>query len=68
MHRKDEIFQSQFNLDPLVVRQRRPNEVRFCDSRLVWTKDDLGLFVVDMQTTNQKDETREAGVLEIDFS
>ena len=61
-YRQDQIFQRDLNLDPLLVAEGRPYEVRLCDCVLVRTKDNLRFLVVDVQTTKEKDETGERGV------
>lgn len=36
--------------------------MRLSDSRLIRVQDDFGLFIIDMQTTQQEDEPRESGI------
>ena len=50
-HRKNEILESHLDLDPFLITQRRPNEVRLRDGVLVWTQNDLRLLLVDVQPT-----------------
>ncbi len=61
-HRQDQILQCNLNLNPLLVGQGRPDEVRLSDSVLVRTQNDLGLLIVDVQTTKEQNETRERRV------
>ena len=49
--REDEVLHRHLDLDPLLIRQRRPDEVWLGDGVLVGVQDDLGLFIVDVQTT-----------------
>jgi hypothetical protein len=36
--------------------------VWFSDCRFIWMKDDLGLLVVNVQTTEEQDETGERSI------
>jgi hypothetical protein len=54
---KNQFLHSDLDLDPLLVRQRRPDEVRLSDCVLIRVKDDLGLLIVDVQTTQEEDKT-----------
>ena len=46
--REDEVLHRQLDLDSLLIRQRRPDEVRLGDGVLVGMQDDLRLSVVDV--------------------
>ena len=61
-YRKDQVLECDLDLDPLFIRERRPNEMRLRDGVLVRAENNLGLFVVDMQTTKEQYEARERGV------
>lgn len=50
-HSQNEVLHGNLNLDPFVVRQCWPHEMWFRDRGLVGMKDDLRLFIVDMQST-----------------
>ena len=56
---QNEILQSHFDLDPVVIAQRRPHEVGLGDGRLVRPQDDLCFLVIDVQTTKQEYQTGE---------
>lgn len=61
-HSQNKILHGNLNLDPLVIRQRWPDEMRFRNGGLVGVKNDLRLFIVNMQSTQEEDETRESSV------
>lgn len=50
-HSQDEVFHGNLNLDPFVIRQSWPHEMGFRNRGLVGLKNNLRLFVVDMQST-----------------
>ena len=50
---QDEVFEGNLDLNPLLVGQRRPHEVGLGNCVLVRTQNDLGLLVVDVQTTKE---------------
>lgn len=50
-HSQDKVLHGNLNLDPFVIRQRWPYEMGFRNRRLVRVKNNLRLFVVDMQST-----------------
>ena len=56
---QDEVLQLYLNLDPLLVGEGGPDVVRLCHCRLVGLQDDLGAVVVDMQGSQDQNETRE---------
>ena len=56
---QDEVLQLDLNLDPLLVCEGRPDVVGLCHGRLVGLQDDLGAVVVDVQGSQDQDETRE---------
>jgi len=59
---KDEVAKSDFDSHPFFVFESWPNVMRSSDRRLVGTEDDLGLFIVDVNGTEEEDETREGSV------
>lgn len=61
-YRQYKVLHCHLDLDPLLVAERWPHEVRFGDGGLVWMEDDLGLFVVDMKTAKKQDQTRKRSV------
>lgn len=59
---QDEVLHCYFNLDPFIVRERRPDKMRLSDRILVRGQDNLGFLVVDMQSTKKKDKAREGSI------
>ena len=59
---EDEIAKSDLDSHPLLVGERRPDVVRRRDRVLVGPEDDLGLFVVDVDGSEEENETGEGGV------
>jgi hypothetical protein len=59
---EDEVLKRQLDPDPLVVVERRPDMMRLGDGALVRAENDFGLLVVDVQGTEEEDETGEGGV------
>jgi len=55
-YRKNQFFHRNFNLDPFLIAETGPDEVRLSNSRLIRVQDDFGLFIIDMQATQQEDE------------
>ena len=58
-YRQDELLHRDLDLDPLLIGQRWPDEVRLRDGVLVGVQDDLRLLVVDVQATEEQDQARE---------
>ena len=56
---EDQVLELDLNLDPLLVRERRPDVMRLRHCRLVRLQDDLRPVVVDVQCSQYEDETRE---------
>ena len=54
---QDEVLELHFHLDPLLVRQRRPDVMRLGDGGLVRLQHHLGPVIVDVQGTQNEDET-----------
>jgi len=52
-NRKDEIFHGHLHLDPFFISERRPNKVRFGDSRLVRAKNNFGFLIINVETSQQ---------------
>jgi hypothetical protein len=59
---ENEILERNLDLHPVLVAKRRPNVVGLGDGRLVRSENDLGLLVVDVEGSEDKDESREGGV------
>ena len=59
---QNEILHGHLHFDPFFVTERRPNEVRLCNSRLVWVKNDFALLVVHMQAAKKQDKTGECRI------
>ena len=59
---EDEISQLHFNLDPVFVRQGGPNMVLLGNDCLVRSEQQLGLVLIDMQCTQDKDQSRKCSV------
>lgn len=59
---ENELLHGNFDLDPLFIAERRPDEMRLGNGRLVRVENDLRLFVIDMQPPKKKDEPGESGV------
>lgn len=57
--RQNEIFELHFHLDPLLISQRGPDVMGLGDGRFVRLQDDLGPVVVDMERSEDQDESRE---------
>jgi len=55
--RKDKILQLNFNLDPLIVGQSWPNVMRLCDSCFVWFQHNLGSLCVDVERSQNEDQS-----------
>lgn len=59
---ENEVLQGDFNLHPFIVTKRGPNVMRFRDRVLVGPQDDLCLFVIDVQRSEEQDQSRKGGV------
>ena len=59
---QDQITQLHFNLNPVVIGERGPDVVLLRDDGLVGAQEQLGLVLVDVQSSQDQDQTRECGV------
>mmetsp|Transcript_39065 Transcript_39065/g.93686 ORF Transcript_39065/g.93686 Transcript_39065/m.93686 type:complete len:373 (-) Transcript_39065:1226-2344(-) len=59
---QDEVLQAHLHLDPLLVRERRPDVVRLRDRRLVRAQDDLAALRVHVQRPQDEHQAREGRV------
>mmetsp|Transcript_5921 Transcript_5921/g.12959 ORF Transcript_5921/g.12959 Transcript_5921/m.12959 type:complete len:201 (+) Transcript_5921:986-1588(+) len=59
---EDQVLQGNFNLDPLLVGKSRPNVMRLCHHAVVWTKNNLHLVRIYVQSTKNQDQPRESSV------
>lgn len=56
---QDEILELHLHLDPLLVGERGPDVVGLGDGRLVGLQDHFGAVVVDVERSQDQDESRE---------
>lgn len=56
---QDEVFQLHLNLDPLLVSERGPDVMGLSDGRLVGFQNHLGTVVVDMEGSEDEDQSGE---------
>lgn len=57
---QNEIFELHFHLDPLLVSERGPDVMGLCDSCLVRFQDHLGTVIVDVERSEDQDESGES--------
>lgn len=56
---QDEVFERHFHLDPLLIRECGPNVMGLGDSGFIRFQDHLSSVVVDMESSEDQDETGE---------
>lgn len=59
---KDKIFQSNFNSNPFIIRQRRPYMMWLCDCCFVWLQNHFSSVTVYMKGSQDENQTRECRV------
>jgi hypothetical protein len=59
---QNQVLHGEFDLDPFFIRQSRPNKVGLGGGAFVRVKDDFRLLVIDMQTTEEKNNARERSI------
>ena len=57
---KNQVFEFNLNLDPLLVAKVWPDVMRKSDSGLIWLKDDLRSFSIQMQSSQNQNESAES--------
>ncbi len=56
---ENEVLQSHLHTNPLLISQCGPNMVRLCNGGLVWLQNHLSPVSVDMQCSEDENESRE---------
>lgn len=56
---QDEIFECHFHLDPLLICERGPNMMGLSDGGFIRFQDHFSSVVVDMESSEDQDETGE---------